>query len=1036
MARGFCRVIVHTTGGAGNVEYIGRPMPGEERPPVPGREGVVAPDRQPSADRLQEGEARTPGTTPEREDDDPVWTWNAPTYVTGDGYGAAKGDPLQILLENLPAPVLTPSQIGLGPERNGFDFSLDEKRERGIAHFSVLADLEELKGGPSHFRIILSVGPEVSNRELKALVNAFLRENFPLAPAFIAIHRDTEHAHAHVHVHARQLDDRRVDLGQKYFQLDESWMRICSKQLGDKSIHKEHMLLKAETAAWKEQAKQAREEGRDIPPKPDRHGDHRDTELSFRPWDDKWCGRLQAQTRVAETRLQYLVATEAREEEVAAAREEAERLRERLDATERKRAQSRSETKSRMPAEVITISEARELQVYARELERSRAEKAVERDQPMPARSAVQGVFEFRQTRHAQVSQLDLGFEAPAPRRTDEVQRATAGSDSKQPPRVRDSRAETRAIDAGPSVEDAARSFGRELISKARLAFTEQRPGEAKSQKERQEVKERLADAAREYTEARAAAERQRAALHERGVSEPPCRLDDDEKKYLGFVAKHVPERLRERIHTELSRSQAVPVQEEPIRREVDEPEFFDRLPGAVETKARQAPTLAADKAREDERLKESTRQEVTSPPHKSEPEVPARSSRDDQAWQLVVNLELARARVAALRAEEAAFNAAPQFWVSTKQQVTLEETERKIDDFLKQGRSVKDLNADKERLQSELAVERDRLPSRRKEAERDVRSLEERLGREATARVALNLPALAGRFTPEDLRELSHCAERARDPQLLRRVFEIERGQALRDARATGDADHVLRLEEKYSAVQLKAEVRAHRGETTFTEASKRPDEIRLPAKDVASRDTALTLEQLGVHSGFKGLAKRVFETSARRRSREQLELSKDQCLRHLRADSERGAAFHEAARQIARESRQLSKEFGHDRAVVPALTPQEVSMIRAHAVRQLGGPRDRWLKACTESQRQADDRAAKLLERGRETYPMGLAEGQRSGLIRSELESSRARQREAFIQRLSGRTFGQHDRSDPSRTRDKTETRTKAVGKTRGGR
>ena len=50
--------------------------------------------------------------------------------------------------------------------------------------------------------------------------NAFLRENFPLCPAFVAIHDDTEHRHAHIYVHARQLDDRKTNLGQDYFQYD------------------------------------------------------------------------------------------------------------------------------------------------------------------------------------------------------------------------------------------------------------------------------------------------------------------------------------------------------------------------------------------------------------------------------------------------------------------------------------------------------------------------------------------------------------------------------------------------------------------------------------------------------------------------------------------------------------------------------------------------------------------------------------------------------------------------------------------------
>lgn len=1011
-------------------------MEGEERPPVPGREDAVASGR-PSLDQIREGESRDSRTVAGREDDDPVWTWNAPAYVTGDTYGVAKGDPFQVALENLPAPALTPSDMGMQPARGGFDFSVEEKRERGIAHFSVLADLEELKGGPTHFRIILSLGPEVSNREMKALVNAFLGENFPKSPAFVAIHRDTEHTHAHLYVHTRQLDGKRLDLGQRYFHLDESWMRICSERLEDKEILDRHMELKAETLAWKEQAKKARDEGQPLPPKPDRHGDHKDTELTFQPWDDRWCGRIQAQTKVAEAKLRYLEATGARDEKVAAAREEAERLRGRLDAAERRRSEGRSETKSRLPAEVITLSEAQELLVYEREIERSRTEKAARPERPATARPAEQRVLQFEQRRAAQARQLGFSFDAPPDAKsTPKVERNAVGDTPERRERGHDRAAEARVVEiALPSVEEASRSFGRELVAEARLAFTEQRAGESRSRKEQREAKGQVADAGREYAAAHEEAERHRSSLHKRGAVEPPCRLEEDEKSYLRFVTKYVPERLHERITTEVARSQTVPkVEEEPIRRDVEEPEFYDHTPRTAEDK-KHTDSVAAGKAREEIRQKEAVEQQVA-PPSRPEPEVTVKTPPDDEASRLVVKLELARARASALRVEEAAFNAAPQFWVSPTQHVSLAETERKIDDYLNKGRGVRELNEVKERLQSELAVERDRLPSRLREAEREARSLEARLGREFTARGALNLPVPAGSFTHEDLHELSRCAERARDSQLLRRVFEIERGQAVHDARVTGDREHILRLEEKYSAVQLKAEVKAHRSEATYAEVSKRPEEIRLPAKDVAGRDTALTLEQMGVHGGFKGLAKRVFETSAGRRSRERLEASKDQYLRHLRADSERGSAFHDAARQIARESRRLGKEFGHDMAAVPTLTPQEINDIRAHAVKQLGGPRDRWLSVCTESQRQTTDRAARLLEKGRETYLTGPAEGQRSAQIRSELESSRTRLGQSFLNRLDKRILASHDRSDTSHKRDdKMQKRAKGGGM-RGGR
>jgi hypothetical protein len=743
---------------------------------------------------------------------------------------------------------------------------------------------------------------------------------------------------------------------------------------------------------------------------------------------------------VAETKLQYLIITKAREEdEVTAAREEAERLRERLDAAERRRSQGRSDAKSRMPVEVITIAEAHELRVYERELQRSRTEKAARPEQLTPARPAEQRVIQFEQPRAVQASQLGLSFDAlPETLPTPKVERSASGYAPKRRERGRDRTEEARIIETNsPSIEEAARSFGRELVAEVRLAFTEQRAGESHSRKEQREAKGQIADAAREYMAAREEAERHRSSLRERGVGEPPCQLEEDEKSYLRFVSKHVPERLRVSITTEVTRSQVLSkVEEEPIRREVDEPEVYDDLPRMAEAK-KSRDSIAAVKAREEIRQKEAVGQQVAPPPPpRPEPEVAVKSLPDDEASHLVVKLELARARAAALRVEEADFKAVPQFWVSPRQQVTLAQTERQIDDYLKQGKSVKELNADKERLQSEIAAERDRMPSRMREAEREARSLEERLGSEVAVRETRNLPAPVGHFTPEELRELSNCAERARDTQLLRWVFGIERGQAMRDAKTTGDAEHVLRLEEKYAGIVLKAEVRAHRSETTFKDATEQPEKIRLPTKDVAGRDTSLTLEQLGVSSGFRGLAKRVLETGARRRSREQLEASKDQCLRHLRADSERGSAFHEAARQIARESRQLSREFGHDRAAVPALTSQEIGAIRAHAVKQLEGPRDRWLSACTASQLQANDRAARLLEKGRETYLTGPAEGQRSALIRSEHESSRARLGQAFLNRLDKRILGSHDRSDTSHKRDDKGQKRAKGGGTRGGR
>jgi hypothetical protein len=349
MGRAVAKISAHAKGGGGNARYIGRrqddPSADKEE-----REGAEreAPDRGSGRDG----------------DEGTVWGWNVPWFVADDGFGIWETEEGRSLLESRSL-ALSTQHLGLtSPPESAEKLPAEEKRENLVAYFSALADLEERLGGLSHFRLILSVGPEVSNSELKAMANAFLREKFPLCPAFVAIHNDTEHRHAHVYVHARQLDNRRIDLGQDYFRLEEGWMRVCAEQLNDPEIYRLHMTLKRETLTWKEREKRAQSEGKESPPKPDRWSDHHDTLLRFRPFDDRWSGRLRAQARVAETRVLWLEAGEAKAEDIAVAREDAGTLRERLEAVARRREKSASESKRRMPAEIITVSEARELAIY------------------------------------------------------------------------------------------------------------------------------------------------------------------------------------------------------------------------------------------------------------------------------------------------------------------------------------------------------------------------------------------------------------------------------------------------------------------------------------------------------------------------------------------------------------------------------------------------------------------------------------------------------------------------------------------------
>ena len=411
------KIKAHKKGGAANSLYIGSLR--DEVSREPDREL----DREPFArmgqdelgrEMLEDSVAPAPAGLVERgTEEDRICGWNVPWFVADDGYGIWETAEGRALLESHSLR-LAAEHLGLGPPpRTAEKLSVEEKSENLVAHFCAMAELEERRGGLSHFRLILSVGREVSIKQLKALVLAHLRENFPLNPAFGAFHEDTTHRHAHVYVQARQLNQRQIELGQKYFKLDESWMRICAEHLGDPNIYEVHMALKEKTREWSMKVKNARANGEPIPPKPDRWSDHHDTLLSFRPFEDRWCGRLQAQTRVAETKVAWLEAMRSKMEEVIAARDTATILRERLDAAIARRSNSKSEGKRQMPAEIITLKEAREIKGYERELREVEKSREANLRQPVASeRTVTPSVISSKESLVARKVQMNFDFNA------------------------------------------------------------------------------------------------------------------------------------------------------------------------------------------------------------------------------------------------------------------------------------------------------------------------------------------------------------------------------------------------------------------------------------------------------------------------------------------------------------------------------------------------------------------------------------------------------------------------------------------------
>jgi hypothetical protein len=1038
MARAVAKATAHTAGGAENAAYIGRPQ--EER----SREAEPRPGEDPVAGRgerlaeMREGDAEPArGRGAGVSDDDPVWSWNVPWFVTGDGHGVWETEEGRTLLESRSL-AMPARHLGLGPAPpSAAKLSVAEKRENLIAHFSALADFEERQKGLSHFRIILTVGPEVSIHELKAMVNEFLRANFPLCPAFVAVHDDTQHRHAHVYVHARQLDNRRVSLGQDYFRLDESWMEICAKHLNDPEIYKQHVKLKSETRGWSERAEKAREAGKPLPPKPDRWGDHHDTVLVFRPFDDRWCGRLQAQTRVAETRVKWLEAAKARPENLAVARDEARGLRERLDEAVEKRGKSKSESKRALPAEVITIAEQRELLRYERDILKAEKGRSSRRKKSAPELTFEQGALRFDEP-SPPGAQFGFDFQEPAgPSRAPDTGQPPAAPGHKPAARERAGVEAPPVSTAGAAASgrEAARSFGLELMAEVRLAHTEASLSAEKSARERRRLKEQLIEDRHDHARAREEAGRHRSSLTASGTDEPPCLLKDDERSYLDFMRVRVGDSLRIRIEAAVARAEIITGHEEvaparPEQNPAPPAEVSRPAPPEAESSRTAADVQPGVETTVPER-EVSVPEDLTARPVPDRTAEAARAARlktpDDEVRRLTVQHELASAQARALRVAEQDFNAAPHRWVSTRHKDSLAGLEEKIARGLERDVDVSELREAAEQVRSELPTERVRLTTRRRMAEAEVRPLEERLLREKAARAKLGDEMPDAAPSAEELRELLAYAEAARDASQLRRVYEDERDQALREAKESGSGEPVRLLEERYAGVLLVAEVRADRSRAALARDTKEPDRTLLPATDEAERYTVATLAQAGARKGIVATIGRLVESGGRRRLREQLLETKDAYLGHLRAEAQGREEFHDAARKIARGCRELGMQFGYYVQAVPELSPEKMEEIRAYAGTVNAARSEKWLSDCSQSQKQKDERerAADAAARAENTFELLLpgATGENlAELSRRELAAGRERLSVENLQRVS-QAVADRDRQggpdDPVRSR-----------------
>jgi Relaxase/Mobilisation nuclease domain len=326
--------------------------------------------------------------TEDTSEADPVWTWNAPSHLTGDDHGIQQGNTGH-LIDNIAGPD-TPSKSKMTASSTSRSRAerLRDKVTNLRTYFGYKEQFEKAKGGRTHYRVILSFDVPATNEQIRGLTNQFLKDTFPKAIGFAAIHRDTDHPHAHVYLHACQIDGRKIYLSRDaYRTIDENWAKIYSQFAGDRSIYVQHLRKKEETQQWKIAAAEAYRKGEPIPPKPERDNDRRErlaeqrlsaqrseardrgkqlesrpkAEPVSRPASEKESSRLLAKTDIAQEQLSHLIRSDAPDTQIKSAARIAHEFMVALDKTLTVRKEMGRE---RAPQLVYTTEEWKQLKEY------------------------------------------------------------------------------------------------------------------------------------------------------------------------------------------------------------------------------------------------------------------------------------------------------------------------------------------------------------------------------------------------------------------------------------------------------------------------------------------------------------------------------------------------------------------------------------------------------------------------------------------------------------------------------------------------
>lgn len=189
-----------------------------------------------------------------------VWTQNVPEYV----------DRKEVEVSARVTPEIE------GKETKTKEVPYKERREN-LIEFARQRDEDEQErshegSGETRtwYRAIYSFHDQATDEKAIEMVSEHQQENFPKCTIINSLHRNAEHLHVHSIIFARQTDDKKLQLGWKsYREIDESWAKIYGREFGE-HFAREHLEKKEERRKHRAEARLAKLEGRELPPRPKR----------------------------------------------------------------------------------------------------------------------------------------------------------------------------------------------------------------------------------------------------------------------------------------------------------------------------------------------------------------------------------------------------------------------------------------------------------------------------------------------------------------------------------------------------------------------------------------------------------------------------------------------------------------------------------------------------------------------------------------------------------------------------------------------